>query len=397
MRTTAAVGKSTQVKAQKAAMDATKEAISKLNGAKPSLLVVFATAGYDQKELLAGVREIGGATPVVGCSGEGIITQKSSNEGSHEISVMAISSPKMKIKPLFFEGFSKGADSCGRAIADQVAKADFKGKALMVFIDGVTGNGTEFVASLQKNLPYPLLLVGGAAGSIMEKMDKTYQYYNGQAYTDAISAVLIGGDIDADVVVSHGCDPVGLELTVTKANGSYVEEIDGKPAWEVFKGYLSGNPDDLYVDDLVHLCIGETLPNKAKLPKDQEHIIRTPIRLDPSKKALFVPGQLKTGAKIVMTRRNPEKITQNAIQYARELKGRHPDKKPALIFQFDCAWRGRILFGDNISSQVISPVQEVFGKEMPWLGFHTFGEIAPVGDANYFHNVTVALCAIYDS
>ena len=38
---------------------------------------------------------------------------------------------------------------------------------------------------------------------------------------------------EVEIAVSHGCEPVGLERTVTKASGSVVEEIDGQPAWSM--------------------------------------------------------------------------------------------------------------------------------------------------------------------
>src|SRR5688572_18854693 len=248
----AAVGVSSVSDAFKAGADAANKVVSQI-GNEVTLAVIFATAGYDQTKLLSGIRSILPKTMLSGCSGEGIITQLGSNETSHAVSVLGIASKKISSKTFVLRGFSNNETLCGETLARQIEGfKEFKDKVLFLFVDGITGNCTEFLASLHKHQPYPITIVGGAAGTVMGQSNVTYQYDNDSAITDSITAIMLGGDIEPDVVVSHGCDPVGLELTVTKANGSYVEEIDGRPAWEVFKEYLDGDPEDLLVEDLVH-------------------------------------------------------------------------------------------------------------------------------------------------
>jgi small ligand-binding sensory domain FIST len=41
-------------------------------------------------------------------------------------------------------------------------------------------------------------------------------------------------------------------------------------------------------------------------------------------------------------------------------------------------------------------VQESFANDVAWLGFHSYGELAPLGGRVRFHNYTMALCAAYD-
>ena len=64
--------------------------------------------------------------------------------------------------------------------------------------------------------------------------------------------------------------------------------------------------------------------------------------------------------------------------------------------QFDCAGRGSILFGSCAAQEIVHPLQEALGDTTPWIGFHTYGEIAPINGKPYYHNYTVVLCALYD-
>ena len=54
------------------------------------------------------------------------------------------------------------------------------------------------------------------------------------------------------------------------------------------------------------------------------------------------------------------------------------------------------MFGARASAEIIAPVRAIVGGQTPWVGFHSFGEIAPLGAQTRYHNYTVALCAVYD-
>lgn len=397
MAIAAAVGKSDVRRAGPAGREAAEKAIAQLSGSggKADAILVFATAGYDQSALLEGIRDVTKDTPLVGCSGEGIITQEGSDEGAHAVAVMAIASNKMTFQTFRVEGYSTDARACGAAIAERVrAAGERRAKVLFLFPDGLTGNCTDMLRALKERLPFPVVVAGGTAGDMM-KLEATYQYCDGAVGRDSVAGLLIGGDIEAEVVVSHGCEPLGLERTVTRSDGTRVFEIDHQPAWTVFKEYLDGNPEDLVAADVVHLCIGEQLPGLDGENRSTQ-VIRTPLGLDKANGSLFFPGGLAQGATIQMTRRDPDHIRRSAMESAEVLTGRRPGRKAALMFQFDCAGRGRVIFGEHATENAVAPIQNVVGHDVPWLGFHTFGEIAQLGATPYFHNYSVVLCALYE-
>src|SRR4029077_8623094 len=127
--------------------------------------------------------------------------------------------------------------------------------AVFVFPDGVTGNTSAMLRALDAALPFPVAIAGGAAGDLMKADSRkfvTHQYLGGEVSTDSISVLVLGGAVSIDVTVSHGCTPLGLERKVTSAEGGWVHEIDGKPAWSVLKEYIDGDPEDLISADIVH-------------------------------------------------------------------------------------------------------------------------------------------------
>lgn len=392
MRTRAAVGASKAMSVERAGADAAAHALAALEGRAPSLGLVFATARYPQEELLRAVRAtVGPECQLAGCSGEGVISGANSDETDRAVAVLLITSTSIRFDALLVEGYAEDPAGAGRRLVQAVRDTGVAAPAgLWIFADGLLGNCAELLSEVHRGLP-GVPVVGGAAGDSLEFV-RTFQYGNRSVISGGISAVVISGDADVRVAVSHGCTPLGLPRRVTSADNGWVYEIDGVPAWTVFKEYLEGDPQDLNADGIVHLCIGEELKDTPG-----EYIIHTPLRLDNERGALFFPGGgLVSGQEVRMTRRDPDRIVEGA-KLCGDLLTR-ADQRPAFVLQLDCAGRGRVLFGSCAADFIVKPIQERLGDSVPWIGFHTYGEIAPIrpGHEPRYHNYTVALCAVFD-
>jgi hypothetical protein len=397
------VGYSTKRRSGEAAGEAVRAALAGLEGSKPDVLLVFANPGYDQTSLLAAILEIAGRdTLICGCSSEGIIYRDGCNEQACAVNVMAIASDRLSFHAFNVAGFSKDPRACGAAIARKLGElGPDRAKAAFLFPDGLTGNATEMLRSLDAELPFALPIAGGAAGAILrreaDRPHVTHQYLNETATSDSISVLVAGGPLIVDVAVSHGCMPLGLPRTVTDADGGWLREIDGLPAWDVLREYVDGSPTDLLGADIIHLCVGEPLDPALREEYGSDYLIRTPLKLGEDKRSLFFPGGLQLGNKLQFTRRDPERVAANAEQSAQALARRHPGQTPIAVFQFDCAGRGYMLFGENTAGAAVRPLQKAFAGNPPWIGFHTFGEIARIGRTPFYHNYTVVLCALYEA
>jgi hypothetical protein len=197
------------------------------------------------------------------------------------------------------------------------------------------------------------------------KQPRSHQYCGTRVASGAVAAFLLRGDVHAEVAVSHGCVPIGQQRTVTSASDGWVHQIDGQPAWEVFKEYLDGDPQDLNADGIVHLCIGQPLESTDADEYDR-HIIRTPMKLDKENGALFFPGGgLDAGQPIQLTRRDQQKICSSAEACAARILERGNKQPPALVLQFDCAGRGRILFGACAADKIVEPLRRTLGEHVP--------------------------------
>ncbi|MFN7950105.1 MAG: FIST N-terminal domain-containing protein [bacterium] len=396
----AGVGKSTLRESRAAGRQAAELARAGLPAGVPLFCWVFATAAYDHAALLAAVREAAPGARIAGCSGEGVIAGSDSEEREQAVAVLAIASDVLTCHPFLIGGYGEDSAGAGRRLAAAVTAVGAANPlGLFVFPDGLVGNCTEFLDALSETLPPSLPVVGGAAGDAMA-FERTYQFVDDQVLSGGVAAILLSGEAHLELAVSHGCSPIGLELSVTRAAGGWLHEIDGRPAWTVFKDYLDGDPQDLNAEGVIHLSLADRVAEGDVEDGAEERdpfVIRTPLGLDKSTHALFFPGGgLDTGRKVRIARRDPDRIRESAERCARRILDRGRGRTPVLVLQFDCAGRGRVLFGGCAADQIVRPLQSVLGTTVPWVGFHCFGEIAPVAGKPRYQNYTVALCALFD-
>lgn len=388
------VGKSILGEPIAAATEATQIALSKLKGEKPTFALIFATTGYDQNNLMQGITQQLGNIPMSGCSGEGIITPDGSAEGSCVLAIMLFAGPELKINNFLAVGLQAGSYKCGEEIATNINNCCSATKGnLMIFLDSMTANVTQVLQAFEKNIAWKPLIVGGTAGDMM-KFQKTYQYHNGKVYTDAIAAVLLPNEYPMDWLVSHGCEEIGLEQTVTQSDKNSIVQIDGQPAWETFRQYLPGNPDTFKAEDAFHLCLGEV--HKCDDTSGAQLIIRMPVGLDTTTGAVRFSVEIPCGSPIHLTRRDPGTIAENVLHEFKLLLERNKNKKILAIFQYDCAGRGKVIYGETINNTLFKPLQKMVDASIPWIGFHTYGEIAPIGNKIFFHNFTAVIAVLFD-
>lgn len=392
MASDAGVGWSINRNSLEAGLEAARGALAPLGHRPPIAVLVFGTAGHDQEALLRGVAEVTGAAPVVGCSAEGVITQDGSNEASHAVAVSAIGSDEITARTFFVPGFSVDAAACGRSLVDQIVDCGVHGRLLVLFPDGIAGNCTELVRAIEAAMPYPVVIVGGTAGDLLT-FTKTFQYHGVEVASGGVSALLLGGDVAVDLEVTHGCDLIGAERVVTSADAGFVCEIDHQPTWSFFKEYLADDSQSLEALHLAHLLLAERVPQST--PEFGDFTVRVPVQLDAARGALYFAAGIASGTRVQLARRNPEKVCERAVAAARRLTERHPGERPLLMLDLDCAGRGGLLFGGETTARLCDPAQRVFGKGVPWIGLHTYGEIGPVGGRTLFHNYTAVFCALY--
>lgn len=396
------VGASKLRSSREAGREAARAAIGGLGGARPDMLLVMATTGHEQREVLEGVwaaatelLHADEAIPVAGCSTEGVILRDGSDESTHAVSVLApCGGGRARFTPIHATGADRDAAAAGARLAEQVLAID-DARLLLLFPDGLSIDHTALSRQLDARLAPRVRVVGGGAGGIMGGWECA-QYWGTEVLAGAVIGVVVSGAVEAEISVAHGCEPFGLPRRVTRAAPPFVYEIDGQPAFTVFREYLEEGKVDLADDALLYLCVGVELPDDEAEGYGR-YVVYSPLGLDGASGAVRFGGGLHTGAEIQMCRRDADRVGDSSARAAEAITSRRPDQAPRIVFQFDCAGRGRVILGARAFDTGVRSVQRAFTDDVAWFGCYSYGEIAPLGGRTHYHNYTVVLCALYDA
>ena len=395
----AGVGMSYGDDAYAVGVNACQDAIEQLGDKNPDLLILFGSVKYDQEKMLSGVRSVVPMALLVGSSTSGeIITSGPVKERS--ISVMAIKSPEIKYFVGVGENIAAGPREAGKVAADKVkAQAGSDLKAFMMIPDVLVGNGADIVRGVLDSLGAHFPVVGGASGDDFA-FKKTYQYVNDKVYSGSVVGLGLTGNFKMGIGVKHGWIPVGEPMKITKSSGAVIHEINNAPAIKIYEDYFGKEEAKvLHTEPLAKLAI--TYPLGMKVAGSDELLIRDPITVD-EHGSITCAAEMPEGSEVRLMVGSREEAVKVAKIAAEDAVAQLGGSAPKAVIIFNCIARNK-LFGDK-SGEEITAIQQAVGKEVPLIGFYTYGEQAPLGGEvkniekcnSAFHNETVVICVLAD-
>jgi hypothetical protein len=391
MGTLAGVGVSHHRNAIRAAQEAVEKAFIAAGTTQPDFVFLFASLGYDPEKLLRAVRQATGNCPLAGCSGQGTIVQGEADESSFSIAVMVIKSDELNFTNHMVSQEALTYEQVGTTLGEKI-QADMTPDpiALFLFTDGLTLNFDRLMSGFQSalRLEKPLPILGGAAGSDLE-MQETYQFCDDQVVTDGAVMTLMSGQAQIAWVVNHGCVPIGPGYQITRAEGNLIYELDHKPVFDVLRQYFSDAEIARWDRTMVSFCFG------LRSSESEEFVIRYLPCKDEIAGAVMLQTEVTVGTTIWVMRRDQEMIAEGTVVLAQQLNAQLQGQVPKFVFQFDCYGRGKSILTGQQNQTILDQLQQSVGVDLPWLGFYSHGEIAPIGTQNAFHNYTLVLAAVY--
>ncbi len=380
----------------KAGREVAEKAMKKAGITKADLVIVFASSAYNYRSIVDGVRQVTGDASLIGCSTSGEFTEERVSKGSVACAVIASDTHS------FFTGMGSGlrADEV-KCLQDAAAGVpapikEFPYLSAMVMIDGIAGKGEESVLSALNALGPNVKFTGCAAGDDLQ-FRETVVFSNDKVASDSASIAFVASRIPVAIGVKHGHLPISPPLTVTKAKGNIVYEIDNKPAFEVWKEYcresaktIGINVDMMSRPELISSFF--TRYEAGLLTGGSDYKIRWLGGTTASDGPITFPCMMAEGMvlRVMESPREAQilsarKAAENALAAARGVK-------LAGAIVFDCVCRAVIL-GPEFD-RAVEGISEVLGH-IPMIGFETYGEIAmELGQLSGFHNTTTVVLLI---
>ena len=379
-----AVGHSDDPDARAAGAAAAGRAVT---GPDPRLLVVFCSEEYDLPALLAGVNEVAGGAPVVGCSTAGEIS--SSGPGDASVVVMALGGPGFTVATGAADagdGQLREASAAAAACVGQLGAAEHR--VLLLLTDGLAGDQQEVVRGAYQTVGAEIPLVGGCAGDGL-KMKGTFQLCGTEVLTNAVVAAAIASDAPIGIGVRHGWRRVGQPMLVTSSAGNRVNQLDDLPALDVYLERLNA-PEEARRDPAAFTAFALTHPLGLSRRSGEE--VRFVAEANFEDRSLMCIAQVPQGGQAWIMEGDDESVlsaTDEACGEAIRALGDHP---PLGLLAFDCIARRGVL-GDPGIEQEVQRISGYAGGA-PVAGFYTYGEIARTHGISGFHNQTLVVLAL---
>jgi len=375
-----------------AASDATRKAATRLGAAPATFGFLFASPQQDLETALKTARRVSGGAQIVGCTTAGEITEEGLLHDS--VTVMLVASDSSTASAAFAPGLKADPLRVAGALLGEVGGAK-RGSAAsgprhlttVLLTDGLSGSGERLVFDMYDRMRGRGQIVGGAAGD-EGRFVETRVGSHERSGVDSATAMHVASATPWGVGVNHGLRSTTKPMRVNKAEGNVIFELDGEPAFEVYRRYAARQGTTLTRENAGPYLIGNELGihffdkiTRARAPLS--------VGIDGS---LTCAAEIPQGSMVSILDGEKDSMVAAARSAAEEAKDRLGGATAAGVLLFDCVCRGMILKDDF--NREVEAVRSIFGG-VPLAGFLTYGEIARYeGKLDGWHNTTAVVVAL---
>jgi len=362
-------------------------------------VLVYATVNHDQSALLRGVREgLGAGVLVVGCSGQGVMANGAVLEGGFVVGAMGLGGDALAVASARVDDIQIDGAGKGRKLASRLVEQLGGEPRLTVLVYDPLGgvDVNQLLAGARQAITTPI--VGGAASQTAGPVPVvgTYQYFGEQAFDKGAVALGIAGDFSVDIGLCHGTTPTGISMTLTRADGNRLLELDGRPALDVWREGVGFEGEVFNQEHSGALAMGiEHRVIRNDCP-EVHYLIRNAFGFDPKTKSVVLQAAIPEGSQLMFHHRTVKVVKEGTAAMGAELRARLGNRRPFAVLGFECGGRTTPFLGPEETLDENLALQQAVAPEAPWLGLIAWGEVAPLyeGGEPMFHNYTYPLVTL---
>lgn len=313
--------------------------------------------------------------PYIGCSTSGNIIDC---ELSGNITVVCtdFELPTTKFEIFQYDMAKLSVDDITAQIVEAARNRSWV-KAVEMYFTIPEGSTTRFCDGL-KDLREDIQVFGGVTCSDDITSDDSCVFTKAYGFSESsIIIVFYGGeDFHVDSIKVTGWKPLGREFHVTKSQGSLLQELDGIPAYDVYRKYLNIKNDENF------------FYNTLEFPLFYEHndttILRTPVSSN-ADGSINMTSDMDIGSVVRISYGDPSTIVESIKHDSRRIAEFGPD----VLHIFSCAAR-RTFWTNKEPTYEIQPFHDI----APSCGFFSHGEFLRTKSSLNQHNVTLVIAAM---
>jgi hypothetical protein len=362
-------------------------AVEGLGREAPALVMVFTTPRYDLPALLAGIRSVTGSALLVGATGSGEIVRSERLGFGAGVGVMAMTAGPYRFGAASASQIRERMEASAQELSRQAraAAGESPHAAVLLLADSMLGDLQELVQGIYKGAGPKVALVGGGAGD-EQTFVRTLVFHGDQVIEQGAVVLWIASEQPVRVVTRHGWSPVGAPMQVTRAAGTTIEQLDGRPAADVYEEQLGLVPGKLEPERFWDTSI---LHPFGLVQSDGTAVIRV-ARSKSARGELRIQGCLPPpGCAVRVMEGSPDSLLGAAEEAVGASLGARRDA--GVLLAFSCAARAKIL-GERAAEEA-RRLQAAAG-DVPVFGFYCCAEFARTVGTLGTHNATLTAVAL---
>lgn len=378
---------------KKRAQEAADIAMGEAGIARAQDVFVFTQASQPQDyiDILNTVAAVTGANNIVGASASGVLTLDGEWEEGPSCTVLVLNpaaeEPKFK-SFLYRNNFGFQPEVSEEVLRDLGSGLIFGDPALF---------DINVFNRLYERKRFPIF--GGGASAFNEEVPGAPVFFKNNCYREGTCFLGIPKAFKPHLSVSYGCRALSRPLLVSRVRQNLILELSGKPAAEVLEGELTRVLTEARAANktwtkplplLAGILVGESHHWDGP-PKPGEYYVRPILAVDADTGGLLLTESLSEGSYLTFVLREKTWAHNELEENLRALKASLGREKPLFGFYFNCAGRGRELYGDE--NHDVSLIRKILG-DFPLVGMFSSFEVAPQNGGLTMHGFT-SILAVY--
>jgi hypothetical protein len=353
---------------------ACREAVDGLAG-DPGLVLAFTSGDRDFDQDAIEMAEAAGGASSAGMTGKGLFGPDGPmDEGCVAMAFGSHVSAAVAAKEDASEDLRTAGQAC---TAEALERLGDDADLVLLFIDSTRGDIAETVSGAYEAAGPAVPLAGGAAGGSGKR-----HFHGGRATQDSIVAVAIHSERPLGLGNKQTCKTRGTPSILTRSNGQLVQEIDGRPAEEVYLEQLgfagvAFDDDEFESMAITHPIAQPELHGDFRL----RHVLGRA-----EEGAIILGTGIPESAVIEFTELDFDELLTSGAASVNDAIGALEGADPKAALVFDCAGRRRAL-REGIPQEVEAITTALGDPPPPLAGLYTHGEVARLrgakGDRNH--------------
>ena len=343
-------------------------------GPSPDFAIVFMSGYFKNRfsQIHSALLELLAPKTLMGCTADAVVYGAKEIEDQSALTIFAGK----------FEGhatpvrISDALDSSPNAL---LAGNGVGAHTMLLLADPFSFPAEETISQLRSSHPH-IQIIGGLISSAQPRPSASL-FLDGEIYSDGAVALLIGGSVQIEPLVSQGCRPIGTPLIVTKSEGNLVHELGGQPALKRLEGIIASMEESERLQATHGLHVGRVIDEHKADFMPGDFLIRAVLGADSDSGVVAIGDVAPVGSTIQFQVRDARAATDELEHQV----SRTPTGDGALLFT--CNGRGTNLF--ETPNHDASRLAACIPGEVV-AGMFCAGEIGPVSAQSFLHGFTAS-------